>query len=40
MSFTGLYPSLRKGELLEGTADARFREAWEMARADSFSAAV
>jgi glutamate synthase domain-containing protein 2 len=39
LSFTRLYPSLRPGELLEGTGDARFREAWEMARADTFAAA-
>jgi glutamate synthase domain-containing protein 2 len=37
-SFAKLYPSLRPGELVEGTADPRYREAWEMARADSFSA--
>jgi glutamate synthase domain-containing protein 2 len=40
MSFARLYPSLRPGELLEGTADARFREPWAMARPDSFSAVV
>jgi glutamate synthase domain-containing protein 2 len=39
LSFTRLYPPLRPGELLEGTGDVRFREAWEMARAESFSAA-
>ena len=38
-SFAQLYPSLRPGELIDGTADPRFREAWAMARADSFSAA-
>jgi hypothetical protein len=37
-SFAKLYPSLRPGELVEGTADPRYREAWEMARADSFCA--
>jgi hypothetical protein len=36
-SFAKLYPSLRPGELIDGTSDPRFREAWEMARADSFS---
>jgi glutamate synthase domain-containing protein 2 len=38
-SFAALYPLLRPGELLEGTQDARFREAWAMARADSFAPA-
>jgi glutamate synthase domain-containing protein 2 len=36
MSFAKLYPSLRPGELIEGTEDPRFRDAWAMARADSF----
>jgi glutamate synthase domain-containing protein 2 len=36
LSFTRLYPALRRNELVDGTGDARFREAWEMARADSF----
>ena len=31
-----LYPSLRPGELLDGTNDPRYRDAWAMARADSF----
>ena len=39
-SFAKLYPSLRPGELIDGTSDFRFREAWAMARADSFAAAV
>ena len=39
LSFAKLYPSLRPGELLEGTNDPRFREAWAMARADSFAPA-
>jgi hypothetical protein len=38
-SFARLYPALRPGELLEGTGDARYREAWDMARADSFAPA-
>ena len=38
-SFAKLYPSLRPGELIEGTSDPRFREAWAMAQADSFAAA-
>jgi ribonuclease BN (tRNA processing enzyme) len=36
-SFTQLYPALRPGELIEGTQDRRFRDAWAMARADSFA---
>jgi hypothetical protein len=36
-TFAQLYPSLRPGELIDGTSDVRFREAWAMARADSFS---
>jgi glutamate synthase domain-containing protein 2 len=35
-SFAQLYPSLRPGELIKGTKDVRFRDAWTMARADSF----
>jgi hypothetical protein len=38
-SFGQLYPSLRPGELIDGTSDRRFREAWAMARADSFQPA-
>jgi glutamate synthase domain-containing protein 2 len=37
-SFAKLYPSLRPGELIDGTSDPRFRDAWAMARADTFSA--
>lgn len=40
MTFSRLYPPLRPGELVEGTSDARFRDAWTMARPDSFSAVV
>jgi glutamate synthase domain-containing protein 2 len=39
MSFAKLYPSLRPGELIDGTQDPRFRDAWAMARADSFQPA-
>src|SRR5205814_1541531 len=39
LSFAKLYPSLRPGELIDGTNDPRFREAWAMARADSFAPA-
>jgi glutamate synthase domain-containing protein 2 len=35
-SFARLFPTLRPGELLDGTDDPRFREAWAMARADTF----
>jgi hypothetical protein len=38
-SFAKLYPSLRPGELIDGTSDPRFREPWAMARADTFAAA-
>jgi glutamate synthase domain-containing protein 2 len=36
MTFAQLYPQLRPGELLRGTSDARFRDAWDMASAESF----
>jgi hypothetical protein len=36
-SFATLYPTLRPGELLDGTEDPRYRDAWAMARADSFA---
>jgi glutamate synthase domain-containing protein 2 len=36
MTFAQLYPSLSPGELLRGTDDARFRDAWAMASAASF----
>lgn len=36
-SFAKLYPSLRPGELIDGTSDPRYADAWAMARADSFS---
>jgi glutamate synthase domain-containing protein 2 len=38
-SFTLLYPALRPGELIDGTGDVRFREAWNMAQADTFAPA-
>jgi glutamate synthase domain-containing protein 2 len=38
-SFDRLYPPLRPGELIDGTSDPRFREAWAMARADTFAPA-
>jgi glutamate synthase domain-containing protein 2 len=39
VSFATLYPTLRPGELREGTEDLRFRDAWAMARPDSFAPA-
>jgi hypothetical protein len=39
-SFARLYPALRPGELIDGTNDPRYGEAWAMARADSFAAGV
>ncbi|MDB5521825.1 MAG: ferredoxin-dependent glutamate synthase [Tardiphaga sp.] len=39
LSYARMYPSLRPGELIDGTADDRFREAWDMAQAGSFQPA-
>jgi len=39
VTFAELYRPLRPGELLAGTDDPRFREAWSMARAGSFAPA-
>src|SRR6516225_8743792 len=36
MTFSQLYPPLERGELLRGTRDLRFREAWELASVSSF----
>ncbi len=38
-SFMDLYPPLRKGELLTGTEDPRFKGAWQRAQAEIFAAA-
>ncbi|HEY0234276.1 MAG TPA: FMN-binding glutamate synthase family protein [Afipia sp.] len=38
LSFARLYPGLRSGELLEGTDNPRFKEAWALAQADTFAA--
>jgi glutamate synthase domain-containing protein 2 len=38
-TFAQLYPVLRPGELIDGTDDRRFRDAWAMARADTFQPA-
>jgi glutamate synthase domain-containing protein 2 len=40
VTFAELYPTLRRGELLGGTTDPRFRAAWETADANSFRATV
>jgi glutamate synthase domain-containing protein 2 len=40
LTFADLYPALRPGELLGGTVDSRFQDAWSMARADSFYATM
>ena len=39
VTFSELYRALLPGELLSGTDDVRFREAWAAARADSFAPA-
>ena len=40
MTFAELYPSLTDGELLTGARDHTLREAWNMAKADSFAVAA
>jgi hypothetical protein len=40
LTFRELYGGLEPGELLVGTDSPRFREAWLMARADSFKPAA
>lgn len=37
VTFAELYRQLAPGELLSGTSDPRFRDAWTLARADSFA---
>jgi hypothetical protein len=39
VTFAEIYRVLAPGELLSGTIDSRFREAWAMAQADSFAPA-
>ena len=39
MTFAELYPALRRGELITGAHDGRWREVWDMARAGSFAPA-
>src|SRR5262249_58495467 len=36
MTYAELYPALAPGELLTGTQDPRFRDAWAMATANDF----
>src|ERR1700734_4562895 len=38
-SFSRPYASLRPGELIDGTADPRFREAWTLGQAESLAGA-
>jgi glutamate synthase domain-containing protein 2 len=40
VSFDKLYPTLRPGELIDGTDDPRFRDAWKMASAATFRPAA
>ena len=40
VTFAELYRPLKHGELLAGTDDVRFRDAWAQARSDSFAPAV
>ncbi|HLH49406.1 MAG TPA: FMN-binding glutamate synthase family protein [Roseiarcus sp.] len=40
MTFAELYPGLAEGELLAGARNPKLREAWRLARADSFAAAI
>jgi glutamate synthase domain-containing protein 2 len=40
MTFKELYPTLAEGELLAGARDQKLREAWNMARPDSFAVAM
>ena len=40
LTFDALYPTLQPGELIAGTDDPRFRDAWKMASAESFRPAA
>jgi glutamate synthase domain-containing protein 2 len=40
VNFDELYPALQPGELIAGTGDPRFRDAWKMASADTFRLAA
>jgi glutamate synthase domain-containing protein 2 len=37
VSFAQLYPQLQLGELLQGTQNLRFRDAWDIAQAETFA---
>jgi hypothetical protein len=39
-TYDQLYPTLRPGELIDGTDDPRFRDAWKLASAKSFRIAA
>jgi hypothetical protein len=39
LSFARLYPPLKIGELIEGSTNARYRDAWALAQAHTFAAA-
>jgi glutamate synthase domain-containing protein 2 len=39
-TYDDLYPTLRPGELIDGTDDPRFRDAWKMASPKSFRIAI
>jgi len=40
MTFAEIYPAVEPGELIAGARDGSLRKLWEMARADSFAAAL
>ena len=40
VTYDALYPTLQEGELLDGTDDPRFRDAWKRASASSFRPAA
>ncbi len=39
-TYSQIYPVLQPGELLSGTNDVRFKEAWTLASADTFAASI
>ena len=39
MTYAELYPALKRGELLTGAHEKRWRDLWDMARADFFEPA-